>query len=101
MAGPTRSPIHLLIVDDDTDLRGLLVPRFQRVGMTAPEAASGEQSLPKLSAGRCDVAILDLHLPGMTGIDLLAKVKELSPETEVLLLTAHSSIETAVQAMKS
>lgn len=46
------------------------------------------------------MALLDLHLPGMDGIDLLKLLKEQQPELEVLLLTAHGSIETAIQAMK-
>jgi DNA-binding NtrC family response regulator len=101
MSSAARTPIHLLIVDDDEELRGLLAPRFGRAGMLVTEAGSGEEALAKLAGGRCDVALLDLQLPGMSGLELLAEVKEASPEAEVLLLTAHSSIETAVQAMKS
>jgi DNA-binding NtrC family response regulator len=68
--------------------------------MRVTEAGSGEEALARTAQARFDVALLDLHLPGISGIDLLAALKERLPETEAILLTAHSSVETAVQAMK-
>jgi DNA-binding NtrC family response regulator len=94
------SPIHLLIVDDDEQLRQTLARRFTRQGLSVVTAESGEEALGKMGPGRYDVALLDLHLPGMTGIELLGKLKELYPELEAIVLTAHGSIETAIQAMK-
>jgi DNA-binding NtrC family response regulator len=91
---------RLLIVDDDVELQGLLRTRFERLGVPVTAASSAEEALARLADARCDVALLDLHLPGMGGIDLLGKLKEHQPEVEALMLTAHSSIETAVQAMK-
>jgi DNA-binding NtrC family response regulator len=96
----STSAIRLLIVDDDEELRALLVRHFQRQGMSVLIAGSGEEALQMPGPPRCDVALLDLHLPGMTGIDLLARLKERQPSPEVLLLTAHGSIETAIEAMK-
>jgi DNA-binding NtrC family response regulator len=101
MSNSARAPIRLLIVDDDEDMRRTLGQRFQRLGMAVTEAASGEEALARAQHTRFDVALLDLHLPGIGGIDLLGKLKEGQSELEALLLTAHSSIETAVQAMKS
>jgi DNA-binding NtrC family response regulator len=89
-----------LIVDDDQELQGLLRARFDRLGMTVTVASSAEEALSKLTHVRCDVALLDLHLPGISGLDLLARLKEQQPEMEVILLTANSSVETAVLAMK-
>src|SRR5436189_2573574 len=68
MAAPTRPPLRLLIVDDDDSLRQTLVRRFEREGMAITAAASAEEALTKAEQARCDVALLDLHLPGMTGI---------------------------------
>jgi DNA-binding NtrC family response regulator len=96
----TTSPIRLLIVDDDSQLRQTLVGRFQRQGLTVTAAGSGEEATALSSARRFDVALLDLHLPGMTGIDILGHLKEHQPDVEGLLLTAHGSIDTAIQAMK-
>jgi DNA-binding NtrC family response regulator len=100
MSTPSRPSIRLLVVDDDEQMRRTLVSRFERQGLTVTSAASGEEALAKASQTRCDVALLDLHLPGIGGIDLLSRLKELQPELEALMLTAHSSIETAVLAMK-
>ena len=99
MPTPSR-PIRLLIVDDDQELRGPLVGRFERLGMVVSQAASGEEALERARQAPVDVALLDLHLPGMDGIELLRRLKESQPEVEALMLTAHSSVETAVQAMK-
>jgi DNA-binding NtrC family response regulator len=87
-------------VDDDEQMRSTLVKRFERQGMSVGSAASGEDALTLLGERCWDVALLDLHLPGMGGIELLGKLKEAQPEAEALLLTAHSSVETAVLAMK-
>jgi DNA-binding NtrC family response regulator len=90
----------LLLVDDDEPLRQALVRRFERHGMKVVAAGSGGDALAKATENRCDVALLDLNLPDMTGIDLLRKLKERQPELEALMLTAHGSMETAIQAMK-
>jgi len=99
MAGTTH-PIKLLIVDDDDDMRQDLARLFRKQGHEVTAAVSGEDALNKAAHARFDVALLDLHLPGISGIDLLAKLKEQQPELEALMLTAHSSIETAVEAMR-
>jgi DNA-binding NtrC family response regulator len=100
MTEPSRLPIRLLIVDDDEQLRQTLARRFERQGMSVVSAGTAEEALAKATETRCDVALLDLHLPVMSGVDLLQKLKERQPELEALLLTAHGSIETAILAMK-
>jgi DNA-binding NtrC family response regulator len=92
--------MRLLIVDDDETLRQTIARRFQRLGMTVAEAADGEEALTKAAHAAYDVALLDLHMPGMTGIELLGRLKERWPELEAIMLTAHGSIETAIQAMR-
>jgi DNA-binding NtrC family response regulator len=89
-----------LIVDDDDQLRQTLARRFERQGMAVAEAANGEDALVRAAQTRCDVALLDLHLPDTTGIELLGQLKERQPELEAIMLTAHGSIETAILAMK-
>jgi DNA-binding NtrC family response regulator len=96
----TTQPIKLLLVDDDDDLREDLVQLFRRQGNEVTAAVSGEDALNKAAHARFDVALLDLHLPGISGIEVLAQLKERQPELEALMLTAHSSIETAVEAMR-
>src|SRR5262245_22993666 len=95
-----NNAVRLLIVDDDETLRQTLAKRFQRAGMSVVAAADGGEALSRTTHYRCDVALLDLHMPGMNGIELLTKLKENQPELEAIMLTAHGSIETAIQAMK-
>jgi len=100
MSNATPPPLRLLIVDDDEALRPTLGRRFQRLGMAVAEATDGEEALAKAGHAPYDVALLDLHMPGMTGIELLGQLKERWPELEAIMLTGHGSIETAIQAMK-
>jgi DNA-binding NtrC family response regulator len=96
----SSAALRLLIVDDDEVLRQTLERRFQRQGFAVTTAADGEEALAKAAHNRWDVALIDLNMPGMNGIELMDKLKELQPELEALLLTAQGSIETAIQAMK-
>jgi DNA-binding NtrC family response regulator len=100
MTTSNQPTIRLLVVDDDDQMRCTLVKRFERKGMTVTEAASGEEALAKAPEARCDVALLDLHLPGIGGIELLSKLKESRPDLEAIMLTAHNCVETAVFAKK-
>jgi DNA-binding NtrC family response regulator len=100
MASADVSPLRLLIVDDDEQLREVLERRFQRLGASVSVAGTGAEALACAARARHDVALLDLHLPDMSGIDLLGKLKDQQPELEALMLTAHGSLETAIQAMK-
>src|SRR5262249_27098386 len=100
MTAANSTPLRLLVVDDDEQRRRTLVRRFERQGMTVTAASSGEEALTAAGHKRFDVALLDLHLPGMDGVEVLARLKEQQPELEALLLTAHGSIETAILAMK-
>jgi DNA-binding NtrC family response regulator len=92
--------IRLLIVDDDDALRLNLIRRYRHLGMDVSDAPSAEELLARLKAGPWDVALLDLHLTGMDGIALMARLKERQPDLECLLFTAEGSIETAVEAMR-
>jgi len=100
MTTSTPAPVRLLIVDDDEQLRQALVQRFTRLGMAVTPAASGEEALSQAGRQRYDVALLDLNLPGMSGLDLLGQLKERQPELEAIMLTAHAGIDTAIQAMR-
>lgn len=93
-------PVHLLIVDDDEQLRESLERYFRRVGAQVTTAASVAQGVSLAGRTRQDVALLDLHLPDGSGIELMDRLKQEQPELEVIMLTGHGSIETAIQAMK-
>ena len=93
--------MRLFIVDDDDDLRDTLERRLSKQGVAVTGAASIADALVKAHEEQFDVALLDLHLPDGTGIELLSKLKENQPELEALMLTAHGSMEPAIQAMKA
>src|SRR6478672_5600336 len=92
--------IDLLIVDDDLELREALVTKFARQSFAVQSAGDGEEALGLAQRRNFDVAIFDMMMPGMTGLELLKKFKESYPDCEVILLTGQGSIETAVEAMK-
>jgi DNA-binding NtrC family response regulator len=96
----SSAPIRLLIADDDEQLREALERRFRRQGFAVTAAADGEEALAKAANNHWDVALIDLNMPGMNGIELMNKLKDLQPELETLLLTGQGSLETAIEAMK-
>jgi len=94
------SAIDLLVVDDDSEFRETLVSRFTRTGFAVQSAGNGEEALGLAERRNFDVAVFDMMMPGMSGLELLKRFKESHPECEVILLTGQGSIETAVEAMK-
>ncbi len=90
----------ILIVDDELILRNFLAETLKRKDFDVTTADSGESALPLLETHVYDLVITDMKMPGMTGMDLLKKVKELAPETLVVVITAYGSIGNAVDAMR-
>jgi two-component system response regulator PilR (NtrC family) len=92
--------IKILVVDDELSMREFLSILFEREGYSVAVAGSAEQALRLMDDSLFDLVLSDVSMPGLTGIELLARIKERSPETAVLLLTAFSTAEQAVEAMK-
>jgi two-component system response regulator HydG len=90
----------VLIVDDEKPNLESLARIFEREGWRVALADSGSAALEILRKERVQVVVTDLMMPGMSGEELLRAVKALSPETEVVLMTAYGTVETAVAAMK-
>jgi two-component system response regulator HydG len=93
-------PPLVLIVDDERSNVESLERIFVREGFRVASAGSGAEALEALRRERPSVVVTDLMMPGMSGEELLRAVKAVSPETEVVLMTAYGTVETAVSAMK-
>ena len=92
--------IRLLVIDDEVLFLQTLERIFTREGMTVLTATHGRQGLEILGQQAVDVVLCDILMPEMDGLEFLEKARELSPAPEVLMLTAHATVETAVSAMK-
>lgn len=93
--------IKILIVDDEKSQRDLLSGFLQKNGFDVTSAENGEDALLKYRSVFSPIAIVDMKMPGMNGLELLAKLKEINPFIQVIVLTAFGSVETAVSAMKA
>jgi two-component system response regulator PilR (NtrC family) len=91
---------HILVVDDERSMREFLEILLQRQSHQVLSCASVAEALAALEGGEFDLVISDIKMPGSTGLELLTRIKESSPETPVVLITAHGSTESAVEAMK-
>jgi DNA-binding NtrC family response regulator len=92
--------MRIMVVDDEMIVRESFLHWFRKYGHHTEVAASGFEALEKLERAPFDILLVDIKMPGMNGIELLAKVKEEYPDTIVIIITAYGSIETAVDAMK-
>ncbi|BAL25224.1 sigma-54 dependent transcriptional regulator [Azoarcus sp. KH32C] len=91
---------HILIVDDEALYRQLLTSRLGRSGYELSEAGDGEAALARAQDGGVDLALVDIKMPGMDGIEVLKRLKEFDPLMEVVILTGHGNVDTAIAAMK-
>jgi DNA-binding NtrC family response regulator len=91
---------RILVVDDDESLRRVTQVQLEQEGYVVSTAANGKDALALLEKSPQDLVISDLKMPGMSGLDLLRRIRAEYPEIIVLMITAYGSIETAVEAMK-
>jgi DNA-binding NtrC family response regulator len=92
---------RVLIVDDDESLRRALRDRFEHWGHAPSEAATGAEALERLAERQFDLVVLDLSLPDRSGLEVLKQIREEGHPADVVLLTAHGSIEAAVEALRA
>jgi len=90
----------ILIVDDESSIREVLSSLLLEAGCRTLAAGTAEEGLDLMNDAAISVAMIDLKLPGMSGIDLLAEIKRRSPSTEVIIMTSYASLETAVEAIR-
>lgn len=90
----------LLVIDDEKNMRWLLERTFRPLGHQVITAADGRAGLDAVRAGRPDLVLTDLKMPGFDGMAVLQEIKKLQPELPVIVITAYGSVDTAVAAMK-
>jgi DNA-binding NtrC family response regulator len=90
----------ILLVDDEPDFVEALAKRLKIHGMDVETAGGGEEALKKARAEDFTAVVLDLKMPGMDGVETLARLKEINADLQIILLTGHGSIREGVDAMK-
>ena len=93
--------LRVLFVDDEQPIRTLMANELPRLGHEVTICADGEAALKTLENQTFDAAVVDLRMPGMSGWDVLDHIKQLSPDTEVIISTGHGNMDSVIQAMRS
>ena len=94
-------PIEILLVDDEKDFVEMLSMRLEDEGHRVRAAYSGQEAMTELDRAEPDVVVLDIKMPGMDGIQALKKIKADHPIVEVIMLTGHGAVDTAVEGLKA
>jgi DNA-binding NtrC family response regulator len=92
--------IKILVVDDEIDFLDTIAVRLQMRGFEVTKAPDGETALRAAETNKFDIALLDLKMPGLDGFQVLEKLKEKHDHLEVIILTAHGSVESAFTTSK-
>jgi two-component system, OmpR family, phosphate regulon sensor histidine kinase PhoR len=90
----------ILVVDDEQDIRDASERILVRTGFQVLKASHGNEALNILDTDRIDIVLLDLKMPGMDGLEVLQRIRELSETTQVIVITGYATVETAIEAMK-
>jgi len=93
--------IKVLLVDDEKPFVDTMAKRLAKRGLQVTPAYDGEQALKALGQENCpEIVILDVKMPGMDGIEALGRIKAARPLVEVIMLTGHATVESAIEGMK-
>jgi two-component system, OmpR family, response regulator len=93
------SAIRLLLVDDEENFVNTLSRLLSAKGLEVTACLGGRQALDLFAPGKFDVALVDVKMPGISGVDLLSRLKELDPDLDVIILTGHASVDIASDIM--
>ena len=91
--------LQVLIIDDEEELVSALVERLNLRGFEAQGATTGGEALSLLQDHECDVVLLDMKMPGLDGLEVIRRIKQLRPALEVVLLTGHGSANAIEEGM--
>jgi two-component system cell cycle response regulator len=94
------SGINILVVDDEEVIRSLLADALAEIGYNVELASSGEEAVEKIKHASFEILITDLRMPGMNGIEVIKKFKEINSDICIIVITGYPSLESAVEAMR-
>ncbi len=100
MGTPASKSLRVLFADDEKSLQEFMRSELPRLGHEVTVCPDGKAAFKALEKTPFDAAILDLRMPGMTGIEVLEQLKQVSPDTEAVMMTGHASMETAIEALR-
>ena len=98
---PLNEKASILIVDDEINTSSVLARAFTLLGYQANSAQSGEAALEMLKAKAYDLMVLDLKMPGIDGVQVMKQIKSTQPNLLVIILTAHATLDSAIEAIKA
>ena len=93
-------PASVLLVDDDATFRQVMANELTRLGYQIEAVGTGEEAVRRVAESEPDVILLDMRLPGMSGLDVLKSIQDNAPATAVVMLTGHGSIDTAIESIR-
>jgi DNA-binding NtrC family response regulator len=93
--------LQLLVVDDEPAIRQVVTSLLRKAGYTVDQASDGETAMERLSRGDVDIALCDIKLPGLSGIELLRQARTVNVDTAFIMMTAFASVDTAIEAIKA
>ncbi len=92
---------NVLIVDDEEQFLDVLSQRLKTRGVKIDTAASGEEALKRAKSKDFDAIVLDLVMPGLTGLETLKRLRDENPDLQIIILTGHATVEKGVEAVKN
>lgn len=98
---PEEIKADVLLVDDEEQFLKVLSQRLEGRGIKVDTSTSGEDALKRVEGKDFDAIILDLAMPGMSGIETLKRIRSENPDVQIIMLTGHSSVEKGVEAIKA
>jgi DNA-binding NtrC family response regulator len=97
---PAHKSLRVLFADDEKPLQEFMRAELPRLGHDVTVCPDGRSALRALEKSNFDAAILDIRMPGLSGVEVLEQLKQIAPDTEAILLTGHASLDTAVDALR-
>lgn len=96
----SRFATKILLVDDEEEFIDLMSQRLETRGLKVVSVTCGEEAVAEVDDRNIDIAVIDLAMPGIDGIETLKRVKEKRPDIEVIMLTGHATLQSGIEAMK-